>query len=889
MKHKDADLRAEIQSHLDMAIADRIARGATPEKAAAAARRELGNISQIQEATRDVWGGRWLEHAAQDVRYALRLFRRNPGFALVAILSLTLGIGANTALFQVVNAVRLQSLPVADPSTLVEVRLVDMDGARGSHSTWHPAVTYPIWQAIAARQQAFSGLFAWGGDTFTLSNGGEIRTANGLWVTGDLFAVLGIRPAAGRLLTRDDDYPGCTARAVLSYAFWQRAYGGNPGVIEQPLTLGSRPVDIVGVAPASFLGLEVGKSFDVAVPACADPVFSDDGKGRLASGTNWWLSVFGRLKPGWSADRATAHLAAISPELFKASLPPTYPSVSVPKYLNFKLAAYPAGSGLSQLREAYTSPLWMLLGLAALVLLNACANLANLLLARATARQREIAVRLGMGASRGRVIRQLLTESLLLAAIGGVCASLLAGALSRSFVALLDTHDNSTFLVLGLDWRVLAFTTGLSLLTCLLFGLAPALNATRVSASSVMRASARGATSGREVVGLRRGLVIAQVALSVVLLFGSLLFARSLRNLVTMDPGFNPDGIVVAGVNFRRLELPPQRRPAFRQEMVDRIRSLPGVQAAATVRVVPVSGNGWGNDVWPNGDRSHQFNTLLNAVGPGYFATLGTPIVAGRDFDSRDMPESVPVAIVNEAFAATLRHGGPVTGQRVTRESTPGGIPEQTLQIVGVVKNSTYADLKEEIRPVMFVPDAQSGVSAFMNLVIRSALPPATITAAVTRTLGDVDPRIGVIYSVMATDIRETLLRERLLATLSGAFGGLAAILTMVGLYGLVAYTVTRRTNEIGVRMALGAGRAAIARLILRETGCLLAIGAALGVVLALAGGRAASTLLFGVRPYDPPALLLALAALAGIAFVASYAPARRATRIEPVSALRAE
>jgi predicted permease len=778
---------------------------------------------------------------------------------------------------------------VADPSTLVEVRIVNRDGARGNFQTWHSSVTHPIWEAVAARQQAFSGLFAWGGDTFNLSAGGEIRTARGLWVTGDLFSVLGIRPATGRLITADDDHPGCAPRVVLSHAFWRRAYGGNPAVVGRPIVLNAHTAEIIGVAPVSFLGLDVGKSFDVAVPVCADPVLSHDGRGRVASGTTWWLSIFGRLKPGWSVERAAAHLAAISPGLFRASLPPTYPAVSVPKYLNFKLGAYPAGSGLSQLREAYTSPLWILQGTAALVLLIACANLANLLLARATARQREIAVRLGMGASRGRVIRQLLTESLLLAAIGGVCASLLAGALSRSFVALLDTQIASTSLILGLDWRVLAFTTGLSLLTCVLFGLAPAMNATRVSASSVMRATARGATPGRKAVGLRRVLVVAQVALSVVLLFGSLLFARSLRNLVTMDPGFTVDGIVTAGVYFRHPGVTVERQAGFRREILDRVRALPGVQAAAITRIVPISGDSSGNAVNPEGDPSRQFSTSLNWAGPGFFATMGVPMVAGRDFTDADTPKSPPVAIVNETFASAIaRTGAPVVGTRFTREATPSG-PAKTFEIVGVVKDSKYANLKEGVIPVAFLPEEQGGPAAYVWLVIRTSLPAAAITSAMTRAFAGIDPRIGVTYRVLRTQIRDTLVRERLLATLSGGFGVLAATLTLVGLYGLIAYTVTRRTNEIGVRMALGAGRAAIARLILRETGLLLAIGAAVGVLLALAGGRAASTLLYGVRPYDPALLLLALASLAGIAFIASYAPARRATRIAPVTAFRAE
>jgi len=886
MKDRDADLRAEIDAHLKMAIADRVARGEDPREAAAAARRELGNVGQIQETDRDVRGGRWLEHLGQDARYALRVFRRNPAFAVVAILSLALGVGANTALFQVVDAVRLRALPVADPQHLYQVRLADMDGARGNFGTWRPAVTYPIWQAIEARQQAFSTLFAWGTDEFSLTSGGELRSAQGLWVSGDFFTGLGLAPATGRLLARDDDRPGCAPRAVLSHAYWQRAYGGSPSAVGQTIALGSHAVEIVGVAPAGFLGLEVGRSFDVALPLCSDPVFSDDGRGRLQAGTSWWITMFGRLAPGWTIERANAHLAAISPELFKSTLPENYPAVSAPKYLKFQLAAYPGGDGLSRLREEYTSPLWLLLGIAGLVLLIACANLANLLLARATSRQREIAVRMGLGASRGRVIRQLLTESLLLALIGGLCGALLARLLSASVVTLLDTDSSTTSLALGFDWRVLAFTAGLSLLTCLLFGLAPAVNATRVGASSVMRASSRGATSSRDAVGLRRVLVIAQVALSVTLLFGSLLFARSLYKIVTIDPGFKADGVVAAGVVFRRLQIPAPQRAAFRRQLLDRVRALPGVESVASVRIVPVSGDSSGNEVWLEGNSAQHFNTSFNDVGPGFFSTMRIPLVAGRDFDERDTPESVAVAIVNEAFAAKLAGGAPVVGMRFTREATPSG-PEKIFQVIGVVKNSTYADLKEGVVPVAFSADTQSPAPGWMRMVMRSSLPAATVTAATTRALGEIDPRIGVTYDLMTTQLRDAVVGDRMLATLSGGFGVLAAILTLVGLYGLIAYTVTRRTNEIGVRMALGAGRAAIARLILRETTLLLAVGAAIGIALALAGGRAAASLLFGVKPTDPIALLSALAFLACIALAASYAPARRATRIAPVVALR--
>ncbi|HTM26506.1 MAG TPA: ABC transporter permease [Vicinamibacterales bacterium] len=888
MRHKDDDLREELRSHLEMAEADRVARGQSPSDAAADARRELGNLSQIQEAARDQWGGRWLVHAAQDLRYAIRLFRRSPGFTFVAMLSLALGIGANSALFRVVDALRLQTLPVSDPDGLAQVRLADMDGARGNFHLGHPSVTYPIWQAIQARQQSFAGLFAWSADTFNLSAGGEMRLAHGLWVTGDLFNVLGVRPAAGRLLMPDDDRPGCAPRAVLSYPFWQQAYTGNPAVVGQTLTLDGHPVEIVGVTAPGFAGLDVGKSFDFAIPVCMEGALNSDGSGRLASGTDWWLNVFGRLKAGWRIDAASAHLSAISPELFRSTLPPKYPAVSVPKYLGFRLIAVPGASGVSQLREAYAAPLWLLLGIAGLVLLIACANLANLLLARATARQREIAVRLGLGASRGRILRQLLTESVALAALGGAAGGLLATVLSRAFVGLLDTQTSTTTLPLGTDWRVLAFTSGLSLLTCLLFGLAPAVNATRIGASALMRATTRGATASRDAAGVRRTLVVAQVALSMVLLFGSLLFARSLHNLIAVDPGFNADGVIAAGIDFRRLEVPADRRAAFRQDLLERVRGLAGVQSAAVVGVLPASGSSSGNVFWPGTDRTRGFGTNRNVVGAGYFSTMGIPMVAGRDFDATDTPGSTPAAIVSETFAAKIGGTRAAIGSRVTREATPGR-PEESFTIVGVVKNSTYADLKETVRPVLYMADSQARPAGYVRIAIRSALPAATVTGAITRTLTQIDPRIAVGYRILATDIRESLLLERMLATLSGSFGVLAGVLTLVGLYGLIAYTVTRRTNEIGLRMALGAGRRAIAGLVLRETGTLVAIGAAIGTILALAAAQTAGTLLFGVRPSDPLTLAGAVAVLAAIALAASYAPARRATRIEPVEALRAD
>ena len=887
MKDREADLRAEIRAHLEMAIADRLARGESPQAAAAAARRELGNVAQVQEATRDVWGRRWLEQVVQDARYALRTFRRTPGFAIVAILSLALGIGANTALFEVVNAVRLRSLPIADPASLVEIRIIDRDGARGNFETWFPSVTHPIWREILARREGFSGLFAWGRQRFSLTDGGETRSAEGLWVSGEFFPTLGLAPAAGRLLVADDDQTGCAPRAVLGHGLWRRAYGADPSAVGRTIMLDSKPVEIVGIAPPGFFGLEVGRVFDVALPLCAEPAFSSDGKGRVDAGTTWWLSVFGRLAPGWTVERASAHLGATSPAIFRSSLPPAYPAISVARYLNFTLAAQPGGAGVSQLREAYGSPLWLLLAIAGVVLVIACANLANLLLARASAREREISVRLGLGASRGRVVRQMLTESLLLAVAGTALAVLLAGVMGQALVAALETSDNAITLPLVLDGRVLGFAAALAIATCLLFGLTPALRGTRMAATTVLHTSARGSTAGRDTLSLRRSLVVVQIALSVALLFGSLLFARTLRNAASVDPGFDPDGLFVASVNTGTLDLPVEHRVRYRDSIIERIRGVPGVQGAAFAAIVPISGDSSGNDVWPEGRSGERFNMVNNAVGQGFFATMKIPMVAGRDFDQRDVPGSVPVAIVDELFAAQLG-GAAAIGRRFTREETPAG-PEKTFEIVGIVRNSTYASLKDDPIPVVYYAASQGRASRFTRIMIRSSLSPAAATAAITATLAAIDRRIQVRYAVMPTIIRDTLVQDRLLAALSGGFGALAGLLTMVGLYGLVAYSVTRRTSEIGIRMALGATPRNVARLLLAETGVLLAIGAVCGIGLALAGGRAAAALLFRVTPSDPATLAAAIGLLAAIALAATYGPARRATRIEPIVALRTD
>ncbi len=473
-----------------------------------------------------------LGNLLQDIRHGLRLLLLNPGFALVAILSLALGIGANTAIFQLLDAVRLRALPVQHPEQLAIVKIGNFENASGSFSSRYPHFTNPQWEQIRAQQQGFSGLFAWAPDQINLARGGEIRLANVLWVSGEFFDTLGVKPEVGRLLRASDDRRGCPATAVVSDAFWRREFGASSSVLQKSLTLEGHPFEIVGVTPPEFYGVEVGRTFDVSVPICADPILRGEGT-KLEGRTDWWLALMGRLKPGWTLDRATAQLAAISPALFEATLPARFQADDAKYYLAYKLKALPAENGFSDLRSDYSNPLWMLLAIAGLVLLIACANLANLMLARASAREKEIAVRLALGASRGRLIRQLLSESLLVAVAGAISGILLARVLKGSvLVAMISTQSDTMFLDLAPDYRVLGFTAALAVLTCILFGLAPALRATKSSPASAMRASGRGLTAARERFGLRRILVVSQVALSLVLLVGALLFVGSLRNLL---------------------------------------------------------------------------------------------------------------------------------------------------------------------------------------------------------------------------------------------------------------------------------------------------------------------------------------------------------------------
>ncbi len=838
-----------------------------------------------------------VESLWQDFRYGGRLLRMNPEFFAVATISLALGIGANTAIFEILNAVRLRMLPISHPEQLAELKIADNEHCcSGNFTSRRSNFTYPQWEQIRDHQRAFSDIFAWGDTRFNLADGGEARYAEGLWVSGQFFSTLGVHPVMGRLIGEEEDRRGCgSPMVVISYGFWQREFGGDAQVLGKKLSLDGHPVTVMGVTPTEFFGVEVGHNFDVAAPTCAEPWIRggiDGEDSHLAKRHHWWLAIIGRLKPDWTVARATAQAEAMSPAVFESTVPPNYRPDAAKYYAQYKLTANPAGTGVSSLRKQYEQPLLLLLGIAGLVLLIACANLANLTLARASAREREMAVRLAIGADRGRLIRQLLAESFLLTMIGTATGAALARLLSGNLVSFLTTGNNPLFLQLEPDWRVLGFTAAVAVLTCILFGLTPAIRATRTAPNAAMKGSGRGVTMDRERFGLRRALVVSQVALSLVLLVGALLFAGSLRNLMTLDPGFRPEGLLIAQIDITRLQYPPERRTVFFRDLLTAVRTTPGVEQVATSRIVLMNDGYWNNAIELLGQSAAHGNNdrmvpWFNQVSRGYFQAMGTPMLAGRDFDDRDTPSSPEVAVVNQEFSRKFLSGADPIGRTFRILSGPGE-PEHLYQIIGLVKNSKYASMREDFKPTVYVSEGQEKKPSLdINLVVRSGLPPGTLFNALKDTIGRQNSQASIRFHVFNTLIQESLLRERLMATLSGFFGILAAILATVGLYGVISYMVARRRNEIGIRIALGANRGNVMRLILREALILVLAGLVTGTALAIAGARAATSLLYGLKPGDPFVLGLSGMLLAGVALLASLLPALRASRLEPMTALR--
>src|SRR5499426_1098082 len=690
----EQELDEELRYHIGRQTEELIAKGMTEEEARYAAQRALGGIEQRKEECRDMRRVNLIENTLQDLRYAGRTLRRSPGFTVVAVLLIANGIGANAAIFQLLNAVRLRSLPVADPQELAEARVAGGNGGYGVQTGVNSELTYALWEQIRQRQDAFSGIFAWGNADISIGRGTETQRVRSLWVSGDLFPVLGVRPIRGRLFTAADDRRGCgsAAGAVISYEFWQSHFGGEDSAIGRASIIREQPFTVIGVTPPEFFGLEVGKSFDVAFPICTRA-------GALDRLDFFWLVVMGRLKPGWTLAQASAHLNAISPGIFEATAPPGYSSSDNERYRNFRLTALPAGQGVSQLRTRYGTSLWLLLGITGLVLLIACANLANLMLARANAREREIAVRVALGASRGRLIRQTLSESLLLAGSGAAIGAGLAQLMSRALISFLSTEGNILRLDLSSDWRVLIFTASIAILTCVIFGIVPALRASQIEPVSAMRSGGRGLTN-RERYSFQRFFVIGQIAISLALLVGALLFVRSFRNLISLDAGFRQDGILFVNADFGRLRLPADRILAFQSNLLEQIRSIPQVESAATSTCKPLAGPCWSLGVHAPGAQGEQEGgSRFTYVSPGYFKTMEIPVLAGRDFNDFDTATSRQVVLVNQTFARQFFANRNPIGALVRSVAEPN-FPETLYEVIGVVKDTKYANLREDIPPI---------------------------------------------------------------------------------------------------------------------------------------------------------------------------------------------
>jgi predicted permease len=817
-----------------------------------------------------------------DFRLAVRALRATPIVSIVAILSLALGIGANTAIFSIVNSLLLRALPVREPQRLAVVSLDDP-------GLW--SWTNPIWEQIRERRQLFDGAFAWSSGRFDLAQGGETEFVDGIWASGGFFDVLGVPAVLGRTLTEADARRGGGPDgpvAVISYDFWQRRFAGAADVIGRPLTLERVTFSIVGVTPPGFFGPDVGDAFDVVIPLGAEPLV----RGRestLDRRSYWWLDVMVRLKPGQTLDAATAALRGVQPQIREATLPNDLPSQYLASYLRKAFTLVQASTGTSYMRRRYQRPLLTIMVVVGLVLLIACANIANLLLARATARRHELSVRLALGASRLRLARQLLAESLVLSGVGAVLGLVFARWGGRLLVRQLSTSTSTIFLDLSLDWRVLGFTAAVAIATAVLFGTAPAFRATRAQPIDALKEHGR-VSSGEARSGLASALVVAQVALSLVLVVAAGLFLRTFSALANLNLGFDRDRVLVVQASAIRSQVDPAERAALYARVRQAAASVPGVAQAAASVVTPVSGSTWQFSIEvPGGPPlpERQRGTHVNLLTPGWFATYGTPILAGRDFDDRAGVGAPRVAIVNQAFVRRFLGGANPIGRTIRQVGLQKEPP--LVEIVGLAADAVYRSLRDPVPPTMYLPIAQRDpVPPAVSISVRAAQgSPALLIRPLAAAIGGVDRDLALTFRPLGDQVAAALTQERLVAMLSGFFGALALLLAGLGLYGVTSYTVSRRRAEIGIRMALGAAPAGVVRLVLRRVGWLVGAGVLAGGAASWWAARFVGSLLYGLQPRDPATLAGAALVLATVGALAGWLPARRAARIDPMEVLR--
>ncbi len=837
----------------------------------------LGNISGIKEQAYDLWRFNILENFWRDLVYGARGLSRTPTLLICALLCLAFGAGANTAIFELLDALRLRTLPVERPEQLAAVQVSGGHGGMGVNPGEYPELTRPIWRELESQQQAFSGMFAWISDQVNIGQGSGMHRVKAMWVSKDAFEVLGLRPWKGRLLSREDDGPCPGSTAVVSYAYWQGAMGGTPIDGSSNLPIDGVRKRVVGVEPPDFAGLSIGDRIDIVLPLCRPKEMRRD---------VFDIAVMGRLKPGWSVKRASEELQALSPGIFEATVPAGRSSDQTEAYKRFRLTASSAASGVSLLREQYSSSLWLLLAVSGLVLLMGCANLANLLLARATTRDREMSVRLALGASGKRLISQLLAEGALLAAGGAVLGIWLAHFFSSALVWALSTEGNVVALPIAIDWRVLGFTFGVSAFTCLFFTALPARRAVIADPITAMKAGGRSLTGTRERGLMQQCLVVGQISVSLLLLAGGILFIRSFRNLMTFDPGMREAHITVIFIAFDHTQVNVQVYKSFERELVEDVRSAPGVLNAASTTNVPLTGGSWEHGVHAG---SQHGVSKFTWVSPTYFDTMRIPLIMGRQFGESDRNGSQPVAIVNRTFVQ--RYLGDVNpiGHELRTDAEPN-YPSTTYRVVGVIPDTKYNDVRGVTPAMVFAPAAQfPDPGPFAALVVYSNLKSAAVVSSIQHIVEQRHPGVVATGGDFEQWIHDGFVRDRLMATLFGIFGLVGAVLAVIGLYGVISYVVVTRRSEIGVRMALGATRPQVIGMTMKGASRLLLIGCAVGILFVLIAGHVANALLFGLKSYDPVSLGAATLLLSTISGLASFLPAWRASKLDPMIALRYE
>ncbi len=827
----------------------------------------------------------------QDLRYAVRTLRKAPLFTTVAVLSLALGIGANTAIFTLVNQLILQMLPVRNPEQLV------MLAGRGQHygsNNGPNALSYPMYQDIRDKNQVFQGMFCRNVTNFNLSHEGRTELVNGELVSGNYFPVLGVGAALGRVFTAQDDLiQGGHPIAVLSYGYWKSRFAGDPGVIGMKIVLNGYPLTIVGVSAEGFDGVEPGYAPQLRIPMMMKSQVNE-GFYTLNNRRGRFVQVFGRLKPGVSLEQASAGLQPLFHQILQMEVQEKdFAKASEhtrQQFLRMWMEVMPGSKGRSDLRRQFANPLLALMGIVALVLLIACSNVANLLIARATARQKEIAVRLALGAGRRRLILQRLEESLLLSSIGGVVGIGLAILINKALIGYLPRGASQLTLTATPDARVLGFTLAVSLLTGILFGLAPAIQSTRPQLAGTLKDQAGAVVCGASV-GLRKALVVAQVSLSLLLLIAAGLFIQSLKNLQGVNPGFETRSLLSFSLNPTLNGYKPERSRQFYKQLTERLGRIPGI-SSVTLAVMPLlDDNEWDSTVTVEGYSAKEGEWVdphMQFMSPGYFETLKIPVMLGREFTDRDEKGTPLVAVINERFAKRYFAGRNPVGLHVGMGGNPG--TKTDIELVGVVKDTKYESMRDEVPYELYRPYRQVEFVQGMTVYARAQGDPTELFAAMRRAVNELDANVPIFrVRTMEQQLDKSLMSERLLASLSSVFGLLATVLAAIGLYGVMAYMVVRRTREIGIRMALGASRGSVVWLVMREVLLLSAIGVAIGGAGAYAATRLVQKQLFGIMPTDTLTMVIAAVGIATVALVSGYLPARRATGIDPMRALRWE